>query len=315
MVAAAIRIANCFLHTVQGQTTASSVGVSAKELDNHKIKILFADPYKYEPFEDDENKYAYSWIDPKTYDGYTVIVDSHILKRYTVVCTRTDPKSVSEGEKIEFFVGIKIGCHETVHLGFRWKRPEHLLPPYDHTPDDVFGGESGRYAERIIMGGELGLIHKSPKVWNGTQEVVGIHVDSARILDSYIAHVCSECRRDRPNYVSLLPVAHGARPFCAPRGTHVLSAPPHLPPAEESFDLDEPQPCEDDCFMMHGGLCCVHLLPRPIALDFEAAGGGEPWARRLRPRRNGSCDGLARAAGSPPLKPAARCRVLASSSK
>ena len=286
LVEAVIRIANCFLRFPTVHNALTEVGVSAEVLNKNRIKVIFKDPYTYDSFANDKNKYAYAWIDPKKYDGFTIILDSNFLTRYTKVWRTPGKKAESERNRIELFLALKLAGHELGHLGYRWTNPELLQPPWNCTPPDVFGGESGRHAERLSFGGELGIYHRSPKLWVGTQRVVGIHMDHKRVRDDYIERVCSECRLDAPKYSSLLPVRLCSASYPT-RGDYALSTPSDPPPAEDgAFDPDEPGLCEDGSFMIDGSLCGVRLLPRPVALDFAAGGarGFGPWAFRLRPR-------------------------------
>jgi hypothetical protein len=290
LLEAAVRIANCFLATSLAHNALTEVGVSAAVLQTNKIKIIFLDPCT--SFDNCKVDYAYAWIDPKKYDAYTIIMDSSILSRYAKIWKTSGGAAEAERDRIEWFVALKFSCHELGHLGFRWTNPKYL---FRRTPAHVFGGESGRLAETQIAGGELGLIHKGPRKWTGMQKLMGLHVNNVRIREDYIRRVCSECRREAPQFSSLLPVQTCGTRYQCKRGEYILSSPSTQSAAvDDAFDAAGGEiPWRKDSFLIPGGRCGLRFWPKPVAL-FEA------WDRRLRPRPARRPEGPAPADEAPP---------------
>ena len=269
LLKAAFRIANCFASCQSIHAILQRAGVSAKILRKSKLIVKFLNPL--ESFRNDDNKYAYSWVDPDLFDLYTVVIDSAILKRYRTLATNGGLAARTEMNWIELFVAIKL-LHELAHLGFRWTHSDLMVD--GNTLDNINVGETGNYFQRLAFGGVAGFVYSGSNAWDGSQKFVCILIDGFRVRKVYMESVCAECKKTIPDMTDLVPAAVLGRQFRGERNEHIMSSP--CKPSRAEIDAINAHPRTIDlgngCYMIPAFRCGTHYRRAETkVLDFEMA--------------------------------------------
>jgi hypothetical protein len=125
-------------------------------------------------------------------------------------------------------------------------------------------GETGNFLEANLFGGTTGFVFKGEGQWDGSQQIVGLHVNGVMITKKYILGLVQECSKQKPNQDKILPLVTGRRKYVPPRDVRIMST---VQTTDAQMDVVS---LGNDMVLVPGGLCGVRFLglkPKKLALD------------------------------------------------
>ena len=266
LVKAAFQVANGFISHPTAHRFLFDIGERANSSTINPRSAVFLDPYESFKAYPKESRYAYSWIDQSLHGQSTIVFDQGFLTRYQALADEPESNTEAEYEMnlIEGFLGMK-AAHEEGHFAIRKTLPERIVN--DRTPPSVNCGETGDYLEANLFGGTTGFIFKGKGQWNGSQQIIGLHVNGVMISKKYIRGLVKECKKQEPNTDQILPMVTSRRKYVPPKDVRIMSTGRSTDAQMDIVSLSR------DIVLVPGGLCGVRFLglkPKKLALDSVA---------------------------------------------
>jgi hypothetical protein len=283
LLTSAFSIANVFMSVPNARDWLNCVGVTAVALRRFPHRGIFVDPYECFKDHEENDQYAYAWVNQLLHGHHTIAFDLGLLKRFRELSGIDTPEAKQERDLIIVFLGMKT-IHEGSHLGFRDTYPDLLI--YGRTPKGMHGGETGNFVELHIFGGVVSFGYRGEGRWDGSQKIIGLFINGRKISQCYIVDLISECAKRKPDPVRILPVIMGAAQYKLGTDERIQSA----AAADDGGGEPDFISLGDGCFLVSENRCGVRFIgTQPTRLNFDAAvdvpalsGGSGRAAKRRR---------------------------------